>query len=154
MTVARERRYAVDSNLFIRAYRTEADRAALEAFLQAFAPFCYLPAVVAQELLAGVRTAAEERALHRHLIGRFERRGRLLAPSAASWLESGRLLRSLVQAESLELSRLTKAFGNDVLLAVTCREHGVCLVTENVRDFARLRRHLKFDFTAPWPTPA
>ncbi len=154
MTSVRERRYAVDTNLFIRGYRTEADRGALEAFLQAFAPFCYLPAIVAQELLAGVRTAAEERALDRHLIGRFERRGRLLAPSAAAWLESGRVLRALAQAETVSLAGMTKAIGSDVMLAVTCREHGVCLVTENVRDFARIRRHLQFDYTAPWPTPA
>lgn len=153
MTSARERRYAVDTNLFIRGYRTEHDRGALEAFLQAFAPFCYLPVIVAQELLAGVRTVSEERALNRHLIGTFERRGRLLAPSAAAWLESGRVLRALARAESLALGRLTKAFGNDIMLAVTCREHGVCLVTENARDFARIRRHLQFDYTAPWPTP-
>ncbi|MHB1327176.1 MAG: type II toxin-antitoxin system VapC family toxin [Gemmatimonadales bacterium] len=154
MTSGRERRYALDTNLFIQGYRTEAARGALEAFLQSFAPFCYLPAVVAQELLAGVRTAAEERALGRHLIDRFERHGRLLAPSAQAWLESGRVLRALAQAEGLALARLTKAFGNDVLLAVTCRESGVCLVTENVRDFARIRRHLQFEYTAPWPAPA
>ncbi len=151
MTGGRERRYAVDTNLFIRAYRTEADNAALELFLQAFAPFCHLPAVVAQELIAGVRTEAEQRSLDRHLISRFERRGRLPAPSATGWLESGRVLRSLVVEEGLELASVPKSFGNDVLLAVTCREHGLCLVTENIRDFTRIRRHLQFEFTAPWP---
>jgi predicted nucleic acid-binding protein len=151
MTVRRERRYAIDSNLFIRAFRTDADRKALDDFLQAFAPFCVLPAIVAQELLAGVRTATEARLLDRYLVGRFARRNRLLAPSAASWVESGRVLRALVQAEGLELAKVSKAFGNDVLLALTCREHGLCLVTENTRDFARIRRHLRFDFADPWP---
>lgn len=147
----RERRYAVDTNLFIRGYRTDVDREALEAFLQAFAPFCVLPAIVAQELLAGVRSLAEARMLDKQLLSQFARRGRLLAPSAEGWLESGRVLRELVQAEGLELAKVSKAFGNDVLLAVTCREHGVCLVTENVRDFTRIRRHLRFEFVAPWP---
>jgi predicted nucleic acid-binding protein len=151
MTGRRERRYAIDSNLFIRAFRTDPDRKALDDFLQAFAPFCVLPAIVAQELLAGVRTPAEARLLDKHLIGRFARRNRLLAPSADSWLESGRVLRALVQSEGLELSKVSKAFGNDVLLALTCREHGLCLVTENARDFARIRRHLRFDFADPWP---
>ncbi len=148
----RERRYAVDTNLFIRGYRTDVDRDALEAFLQAFAPFCVLPAIVAQELLAGVRSLAEVRRLDKQLVSRFARRGRLLAPSAEGWLESGRVLRALVQAEGVELAKVSKAFGNDVLLAVTCREHGVCLVTENVRDFTRIRRHLRFEFAAPWPS--
>lgn len=153
MTVRRERRYAIDSNLFIRAFRTDADRKALDDFLLAFTPFCVLPAIVAQELLAGVRTAAEARLLDKHLIGRFARRHRLLSPSAASWLESGRVLRALVQAEGLELAKVSKAFGNDVLLALTCREHGLWLVTENTRDFARIRRHVRFDFAEPWPNP-
>lgn len=153
MTVRRERRYAIDSNLFIRAFRTDADRQVLDGFLQAFAPFCVLPAIVAQELLAGVRTVAEARLLDKHLIGRFARRNRLLAPSAESWLESGRVLRALVQAEGLELAKVSKAFGNDVLLALTCREHGLRLVTENTRDFARIRRHVRFDFAEPWPNP-
>ncbi len=152
MTVRRERRYAVDTNLFIRAYREADDRAALERFLQAFAPFCYLPAIVAQELLAGVRTVAEERAVQRHLVDLFAQRGRVIAPSVNAWLESGRVLRALAQADGLELRRMTKAFGNDVLLAVTCREHGVCLVTENRRDFTRIRRHLRFEHVEPWPS--
>ncbi len=33
MTGRRERRYAIDSNLFIRAFRTDADRKPLEVFL-------------------------------------------------------------------------------------------------------------------------
>jgi predicted nucleic acid-binding protein len=152
MTVRRERRYAIDTNLFIQAYRTASDRDALEAFLQSFAPFCVLPAIVAQELLAGVRTAVEARLLEKQLLARFASRGRLLAPSAVGWLESGRVLRSLVKAEGLELAKVSKAFGNDVLLAITCREHGVSLVTENTRDFDRIRRHLRFDFVAPWPS--
>lgn len=127
------------------------DRDALEAFRQAFAPFCVLPAIVAQELLAGVRSLAEVRRLEKQLVSRFARRGRLLAPSADGWLESGRVLRALVQADGPELAKVSKVFGNDVLLAVTCREHGVCLVTENVRDFARIRRYLRFEFVAPWP---
>jgi predicted nucleic acid-binding protein len=154
VTARRERRYAVDTNLFIRGYRSETDRDALESFLNAFAPFCVLPAIVAQELLAGVRSVGEIRMLEKHLLSRFASRGRLLAPSADGWLESGRVLRALVMAEGLDLARVSKAFGNDVLLAITCREHGVCLVTENMRDFARIRRHLRFEFTGPWPTPS
>lgn len=154
MTARRERRYAIDTNLFIQAYRSEPHREALEGFLRAFAPFCVLPAIVAQELLAGVPTEAEERLLEKQLIARFARRGRLLAPSAESWLASGRVLRALARVERMELAKVSKAFGNDVLLALTCREHGVWLVTENTRDFARIRRHLRFNFVGPWPVPS
>ncbi len=153
MSSGRERHYALDTNLFIDAYRNEADRVALESFLQAFAPFCYLPVIVAQELLAGMRSAADERKLDRHLIGVFERRNRILTPSTSNWMESGRVLRVLARDEGLELSRVPRSFGNDILLALTCREHGAVLITNNHRDFARIREHAKFEFVAPWPTP-
>lgn len=54
-------------------------------------------------------------------------------------------------ATALDLPRMSTSFGNDILLALTCREHGVCLVTENVRDFERIRRVCAFEFTAAWP---
>jgi predicted nucleic acid-binding protein len=40
-----------------------------------------------------------------------------------------------------------------VLLALSCRESGICLVTANTRDFARIRRHADFEFVPPWPDP-
>ena len=54
----RERRYTVDTNLYIDALRTEEGRTALSAFHAAYAPFEHLSAVVVQELRAGVRGAA------------------------------------------------------------------------------------------------
>ena len=50
-----ERKYVLDTNLFIRAFREEAANAQLQRFHQLFAPFEYLNAVVAQELRAGAR---------------------------------------------------------------------------------------------------
>jgi hypothetical protein len=77
MTVGRERRYVLDSNLSIRTFRAETDRNALDDFPQAFAPFCVLPTIVTQTLLAGVRTPAEARVLAKHPV-------RVFAP-AAEW---------------------------------------------------------------------
>lgn len=53
--------------------------------------------------------------------------------------------------EGLDLAHVSKAFPNDLLLALSCREAGCVLVTENERDFARIRRFVPFDFVAPWP---
>ena len=38
------------------------------------------------------------------------------------------------------------------LLAVSCREAGCVLVTDNDRDFLRIRRFLAFEFVKPWPS--
>jgi predicted nucleic acid-binding protein len=56
--------------------------------------------------------------------------------------------------EGVQLAEVSRALGNDVLLAVSCGEAGIWLVTANTRDFARIRRYATFHYTPPWPKPA
>src|SRR4051812_7228092 len=115
------------------------------AFHAQFAPFEYLSAVVASELRAGVRSPAEGARIDRHLLAPFERRGRVFAPSYDAWKAAGAahaLLRS---------SPPSRGFHNDLLLAVSCREHGITLVTRNAGDFERIQRVVRFEFIADWP---
>src|SRR5829696_8674090 len=141
----RERRYALDTQLFIRAFRNATANAELEAFHTAFAPFEYLAAVVVHELRAGA-TAAETQALERHLFRVFERRGRLITPSYEAWKRAGEVLARLHEEEGLELRTVSRGFAADVLLAASCREAGVVLVTANGRDFERIARVMSFEF--------
>ena len=154
MPSRRERKYTVDTNLFIRAFREPAASAALQLFHTAFAPFEYLTAVVVQELRVGARSATAAAALERNVFGPFERRGRLLVPSYATWKLTGDVLARLASADGFDLAAMPRSFVNDVLLALTCREAGVVLVTENRRDFERIRRATHFEFVEPWPSPA
>ncbi len=147
-------KYVVDTQVFIDAFHDHAATAALESFHHGFAPFEYLSVVVAQELRAGVRPPADRKALERHLLSVFERASRLITPSAEAWQRSGDVLAAMVKQEGLELARVSKAFANDILLAVSCREAGCVLVTENVRDFLRIRRFIAFEFVTPWPASA
>lgn len=148
--MARGRRFAIDTNVYIDALRTEPARSSLIAFLATFAPFVWLSAVVAQELRAGVRGHAAT-ALEGAIIAPFERRGRLVTPTYSAWIDSGRVLAHLVGPS--DWKTLPRSFVNDVLLALSCRESGVVLVTNNVRDFARIAAVRPFDFAAPWPGP-
>ena len=151
MVIHRSRKYVLDTQLFIDAFRQPAANEALQAFHRAFAPFEYLSVVVAQELRAGVRRPRDRRALERHVLRVFERAGRLLVPSGAAWHASGDVLAEMARKEGLETARVSKAFANDVLLALSCREAGCVLVTDNLRDFARIRRFTQFEYTAAWP---
>jgi predicted nucleic acid-binding protein len=146
-----ERRYTVDTNLYIDAMRTVEGNAALIAFHAAFAPFEHLSAVVVQELHAGVRGRAATK-LDATIVAPFERRGRLVTPSYEAWKESGRVLAELVG--STDWRSVSRSFVNDVLLAMSCRESGLVLVTKNVRDFARIAARRRFDYVEPWPMPA
>jgi predicted nucleic acid-binding protein len=63
------------------------------------------------------------------------------------------VLAELGRCEGLDVSRVSKAFGNDVLLALSCREAGIALVTDNERDFTRIARVVAFEYVQPWPVP-
>ena len=149
----RERKYVLDSNLFIHAFRDRHAESELLSFHAFFAPFEFLSAVVAQELRAGSRSRQDRRNLERNVLDPFIRRGRLIVPSSQAWHKSGDVLAEMSHKEGLDLSKITKAFGNDVLLALSCRESGMVLVTRNEKDFRRIARYAAFDFTEPWPTP-
>jgi predicted nucleic acid-binding protein len=89
--------------------------------------------------------------LERNVLKVFQRANRTITPSADAWYRSGDLLAEMAKQEGLEIARVSKAFANDVLLALSCREAGCVLVTDNERDFQRIRRFVQFDFMKPWP---
>lgn len=148
------RKFALDTNLFIRGYRDADGAEALRRFHALFAPYEYLSAVVVQELRAGLATADAAARFDRTVVDPFLRRGRVVTPSFDAWRESGRVLAALVAEDGLDLRRVPKHTVNDIMIAVSCREAGVTVVTENERDFERLRRMVGVDFVAPWPAPA
>ena len=145
------RKYVLDTQLFIQGFRDPAGNDALQRFHRAYAPFEYLSVVVAQELRSGIQRPRDLLALERHVLSVFERVNRTIAPSVDTWRRSGDLLAAMRRKEGLEIARVSKAFANDVLLAVSCREAGCVLVTDNERDFQRIRRFVPFEFTKPWP---
>lgn len=149
--ISKPRKYVLDTQLFINAFRDPAANESLQQFHRAFSPFEYLSVVVAQELRSGIRRSQDGKTLERHVLHVFERASRLITPSADAWHSSGDLLAEMARKEGLDTARLSKAFANDVLLALSCREAGCVLVTDNQRDFQRIRRFLRFEFIKPWP---
>ena len=107
--------------------------------------------IVAQELRAGVKRPQDRKELERNVLNVFERAGRTLAPSATAWHRSGGLRSDMARKEGLEIGRLSTSFANDVLLALSCREAGCVLLTDNERDFQRIRGYVQFDFVTRWP---
>jgi predicted nucleic acid-binding protein len=148
------RKYVLDTQLFIQAFRDPAANAALQEFHRVFAPFEYFSVIVAHELRSAVRRSKDRGLLERHVFRVFDRVKRTIAPSTAAWHRSGDVLAQMAVKDGLEIGRVSKAFANDVLLAVSCREAGCVLVTENRRDFSRIRRFVAFNFIDPWPQTA
>jgi predicted nucleic acid-binding protein len=144
-------KYALDAQLFINAFRDPVGNEALQQFHRAFSPFEHFSVIVAQELRAGVQRPQDRKALQRNVLKVFHRANRTITPSADAWHRSADLLAEMARQEGLEIARVSKAFANDVLLALACREAGCVLVTDNQRDFQRIRRFVQFDFMKPWP---
>jgi len=148
----RRRKYALDTNLFIAGMRSASNADQLAEFHALFAPFEYLSAIVVQELRAGLQNAADARRLDAAVVDPFRKRGRLIAPTFAAWQASGGVLAQLVAEDHLDLRRVSKRKVNDILLALSCREAGVTVVTANLADFRRINAITSIDFVAPWPS--
>ena len=145
------RKYVLDTQLFINAFRDPVANELLQQFHRAVSPFEHFSVIVAQELRAGVKRPQDRKALERNVLTIFKRAGRIITPSADAWHRSGDLLAEMARQEGLEIARVSRAFANDVVLALSCREAGCELVTDNEHDFQRIRRFAQFDFTKPWP---
>jgi predicted nucleic acid-binding protein len=145
------RKYALDSNCYIDAARDPVAHSALEAFTAREAPRLYLSAVVAAELRAGARSSRDRRQLDEQVLAPFFRRGRILTPSPAAWDALGLTLSRLRSEGTLDLASMPRGFVFDVLIAFSCRESGVVLITRNARDMERIRSVFRFEFVAPFP---
>ncbi len=144
-------KYTFDTNIFIDGFRSEEGQVEVFAFLSRALPFTYLSAVVMQELAAGARTAQAARDVQQGVFEPFERRRRVFLPSSAAFAESGRVLAALAAREGWQLFDEKPSLLNDALIATSCREQGITLVTKDA-DFKRLAPFVKgFRYSAPWP---
>lgn len=147
-------KYTLDTNIFIDGFRNEEAQAEVFVFLGRALPFTYLSAVVMQELAAGARTAHSARDVRRGVFEPFERRQRIFAPSSAAFAASGRVLAAMAEREGWDLLDERPSLLNDALIAASCREQGITLITRD-GDFKRLAPFLKgFRYAAPWPPTA
>lgn len=144
-------KYAFDTNIFIDGFRSAEAQAEVSAFFNRALPFTYLSAVVMQELAAGARSADAARAVQNGVFMPFERRRRVFAPSSAAFAASGRVIAAVARREGWQALDENPSLLNDALIATSCRERGITLITKD-GDFNRLARFVKgFRHAMPWP---
>ena len=145
-------KYVLDTNLYIEAARDRMFAAGLAQFTSMFLPQIYLHAVVAQELMVGAINEAARRQLDREVIQPFERRGRVVVPNYRAWKRSGEILAELVETKVMSAGGASRSFPNDVLLATSCHNEGLTIITRNVADFDRISNVEQVRYARPWPT--
>jgi len=144
-------KYTLDTNVFVDGLRHENGQAELLAFLKRALPFTYLSAVVMQELAAGARSSRAAREVEQGVCEPFRRRGRVFAPSSGAFKASGHALAAVARREGCQFFDENPSLLNDALIAASCREQGMTLITRD-SDFKRLASFIKgFHYTAPWP---
>jgi predicted nucleic acid-binding protein len=148
------RKFILDTNCFVDASRVDAEAAELADFCAWAAPGLYLSSVVAAELRAGAGSLKNRRALERHVLSPYIRRGRLVNPQPAAWEALGTTLARLAEDDGLVLRDVRRSFVLDILIARSCREIGAVLVSRNVGDLSRIAKVFAFDFVAPYPLPS
>jgi predicted nucleic acid-binding protein len=146
--------FAIDTSVYIRALRNTDALAELKAFRKRAGLRLAVAAVVAMELGAGAITDEHEASVD-ELVAPYVARGMVLPVSFEACRQAGRVLAALSRHEHIDLARAARSLTNDVLIAASCREAGVVLVTDNARDFSAIQRHLRgFRFVSPWPLTA
>ncbi len=145
------KKFVLDTNLYVRAFRSKDGAKDLERYFSEFTPNTYVSSVVMHELLVGASTTAKARQVREDLLGPLTRAGRVITPSHSAWEQAGSAIAVMARSEARELRSVPKSLVNDFLLAASCRESGTTLVTDNTADFDLIRKYLRHEHMAPWP---
>jgi predicted nucleic acid-binding protein len=142
-------KYTCDTNVLVDVLRDPSAEEAFTVFLSRFSHLTYLSAIVILELRAGARTPGQAKLLE-GVVQRFARANRVFTPSADAFSAAGTLLATLANREGWTAD-VHPSLVYDALLAASCRESGITLITRD-RDFTRFKTVLRgWRFVAPWP---
>lgn len=131
-----------DTNVYVAAIREGVGGPSFVRLEEA-APRTFLAAVVSAELRSGARDEAGRQVII-DLVRRFDRLGRVVVPTARTWGDAGDLLARVARREP-GLRTKVRSLWNDALIALSARQIGARVVTENLSDFRLLNRYVRFE---------
>ena len=105
-------------------------------------PILYMSTVVIEELYAGAFDKISMKLLDR-MYDTFKSFGRLVTPEASDWQKAGKVIAKLGNKYGFEDRFLSKVT-NDVLIALSARRIGAVLVTNNAKDFLKVKEFVDF----------
>lgn len=132
------RRIVIDTNIYIDWF----NEGSYDTVLFEAGAVKYLSSIVLMELLAGAFRAGD-RKLIRSMIRAFAIANRILLPSARNYEDAGEVLRALQASRGYVFSR-SHSLVNDVLIALSARQIGATVITQNERDFRAIQEIRKF----------
>jgi predicted nucleic acid-binding protein len=146
------RKYLIDTNLYIQAFRSSQAATDLKQFYTHSSPSIFLSSVVLHELLVGALNPKKLDEIQEEIAKPFRKTQRIITPSQEAWEAAGAAIAELGWRRKIDRTTVPKSFIHDTLIAASCRGSGVILVTDNRDDFTLLQSVLRFEFVAPWPS--
>jgi predicted nucleic acid-binding protein len=73
----------------------------------------------------------------------LERTHPVLTPTLQNWIETGQVLAKVRKSKGFAPEKL-RDLHFDVLIALSVRSHGACLITSNRSDFELIQHFMKF----------
>ena len=123
-----------DTSVLVDELRTGRHRKRIESV----AGLVRTSSVVLAELWRGATRAAE-----RDFLRTLGKNHPILTPTEKNWIESGEILSKIRADHGFAPSKL-RDLHFDVLIALTARSHGACLVTSNRAAFETINHYRKF----------
>lgn len=101
-----------------------------------------MSAVVLEELYAGAYDNSTKKLLDK-LYKTFTKVGRFVVPDGSDWQKTGQIIAKLGEKYGLE-SRYLSKLQNDILISLWARRIGAFIMTQNAKDFLRLKEFVNF----------
>jgi predicted nucleic acid-binding protein len=101
-----------------------------------------MSAVVLSELYSGAHDSQSIKLLDK-LYHTFQNVGRLIVPDGSDWQQTGRIIAKMKKKYGFETKYLAR-IQNDILIACSARKIGAFIVTQNKKDFRRIKEFTDF----------
>jgi predicted nucleic acid-binding protein len=105
-------------------------------------PVLHMSAVVLSELYAGAHDNQSIKLLDK-LYQTFLNVGRLIVPDGVDWRKTGGILAKLQRKYGFEEKYIAR-LQNDILIACSARKIGAFVVSQNIKDFLRIKEFIDF----------
>lgn len=105
-------------------------------------PVLYMSSVVLSELYSGAHDSQSIKLLDK-LYRIFRNVGRLIVPNDGDWRQTGGTIAKLKKKYGFEAKYLAR-IQNDILIACSARKIGAFIVTQNKKDFQRIKEFIDF----------
>src|SRR3989338_1939688 len=128
-----------DTNVFINLLRYPEYEARIESYLQVAYLFV-VNKIVLMELWAGVQTVKEE-----NILKQYQKAFQMIGLSDDQFIKAGQVMHAMRKKYNFE-PKGRRQLTLDILLALSAEENNALILTENEKDFSKIKKFVSFEY--------